>query len=248
MRWFRIALSLWIAAGCLAVPAEPAGARRIETAVDILRGIEEHYGSFQAYSADFSQWTTSAAASTMTTEAHGTFYFQRPKRMRWEYRSPEPQAFVAVEDFVWLLVPEEHQVSLFDSRDFFSSPIMKTLFDGFLDLANHFTPVLDDGESSREVAVLTLTPKKEDPNLQSLRIHVARKTFDILRIETRDALGNTNRLDFQNHRKVERLPDTLFRLEAGPDTLVLDADGRRLERGEVLELQRKIVEMGKEAG
>jgi hypothetical protein len=64
--------------------------------------------------------------------------------------------------------------------------------------------------------------------------------YDILSVETEDALGNTNRLVIKKHRRTERLAPELFSLKIPPGTVVLDAEGRELSPSEIEQIRREL--------
>jgi len=207
---------------------------------EILKKTELYYNNLQAFSADFLQLTTSSTTNTVTTEASGVLYYQKPRQMRWEYQTPDPQVFVANREIAWLYVPAEQQVSLFDSKTFFNSPLAQTFFDGITGLKKHFEVTLDPAQSNLAVAVLALKPKEEDPNIKRLRLWVDLKTFQITKVETQDALANTNLIVLKSQKNVADFNAGLFQLDAPPSARIVDAEGRELSREEVDRLKRKL--------
>jgi outer membrane lipoprotein carrier protein len=235
----RIALVLSVAA--LAVFGQPAPTRA-QTPLslqDILEKVESHYRGVQAYTAYFKQVTTSAA-STINTEANGRLYYQKPRQMRWDYESPEIQSFVVNREVAWLYVPVEHQIALFDANAFFSSPLSRAFFDGMFELKRQFHVTLDQHESSQRSSTLLLTPKQEDPNIQSLRLQIDLKTYQIISVETKDALGNTNHIVLESQKEKASLEPRLFQMEVPAATVVVDADGRELAPSEIEKLQQRL--------
>jgi outer membrane lipoprotein carrier protein len=206
-----------------------------ETAIslqEVLRGVESHYQQIKAYTASFKQ-VTSSAASSLTTEASGRLYYQKPKQMRWEYQTPDVQTFIVNNKLAWLHVPAEKQITLFDAQSFFSSPLSQTFFDGVFELQRQFHVALDHSQSSTTSAALALTPKVEDPNIQSMRLYIDLASYRILSIETKDALGNSNRITLESQKEQVKLEQKLFHLEAPPSTTVIDQGGRTLNREEI---------------
>lgn len=212
---------------------------RAETSLtlqEILTKVESHYQNLRAYTAYFKQ-VTSSAATSITTEATGKLYYQKPKQMRWEYETPEVQTFVVNNQLAWLYVPEEKQISLFDANVFFSSPLSRAFFEGMFELKKQFQVVLDHAQSNQQVAVLILTPREEDPNIQSLRLQIDLKNYQILSLETKDALGNTNRILLESQKEKSDQEPRLFKLEVPPSTVVIDPGGRELSAVEIQKLQ-----------
>jgi len=204
---------------------------------DILKKVEAAYQQTQAFSADFQQSVTSAAVSTMSTEASGKLYYEKPRKMRWEYDKPEPQVFVANRQLAWLYVPSEKQISLSDSTKIFSHPLAQTFFEGVGALKKHYEVTLDHKQSSKETAVLKLIPRKEDPEIKSLFLSIDLQTYRISAIEVHNALGNSNRIRLDSLKAAAVLDPMLFQIEIPPSVSVVDADGRPLTPSEIDKLK-----------
>jgi outer membrane lipoprotein carrier protein len=224
----------------LVLPPLPAHAASSLVLGEILKKTESYYQSVHAFTAYFHQWSTSAAAGAITTEASGKLYYQKPRQMRWDYEKPEKQVFVANHDLAWLYVPSEAQISLFDAKTLFASPLAQAFFDGIIELKKNFEVTLDVGRSTDVAAVLKLVPRKEDPNIESLLLWIDLRSYRILRIETRDLLGNTNRIVLDSQRPVATLDPTLFQLEIPPSTDVVDSEGRTLTPAEIDKLKLRL--------
>lgn len=199
----------------------------------ILKKVEAAYQHTQAFSAYFQQSVTSAAVSTMSTEASGKLYYEKPKKMRWEYEKPEPQVFVANRQLAWLYVPSEKQISLSDSIKIFSHPLAQTFFEGVGALKKHYEVTLDHKQSNKETAVLKLIPRKEDPEIKTLFLSIDLQTYRISTIEVYNALGNSNRISLDSIKAVASLDPMLFQMEIPPSVAVVDADGRPLTSAEI---------------
>lgn len=225
-------------------PFTPLEANAAEAALpsvnEILHRTESQYKKIQAFTADFRQVTSSAAAGTMANEASGKLYYQKPRQMHWAYETPEKQVFVANQQLAWLYVPAEKQISLFDAKSFFASPLAQTFFDGVVELRNHFDVTLDAKQSSQDFAVLKLLPKKEDPTINVLNLTVDLHTFRISSIESQDALGNTNRIMLESQTGLPSVDAALFQLTIPPSTVVLDPEGREVPPSEVEKLRQKL--------
>lgn len=207
---------------------------------DILKRTEAYYLKTQAFTATFKQWTASKAASAVTSEATGILYYQKPRQMHWEYYKPEEQVFVANQNLAWLYVPADNQVSLFDSKAFFSTPLAQTFFDGMVELRKHFDVSLDPRQSTKVASVLKLLPKQEDPNIRVLYLTIDLQTYQITSIESHDALGNTNRIALDTQKAQAALDPKLFQLDIPPGATVLDTNGREIPAAEVEKLRNKL--------
>jgi outer membrane lipoprotein carrier protein len=214
-----------------------AGAGSPPVVADILKKVEATYQQTQAFTATFQQSVTSAAVSTMKTEASGRLYYQKPKQMRWDYDKPEPQTFVANRQLAWLYVPSEKQISLSDSKKIFSHPLAQTFFEGVGVLKKHYEVTLDHRQSSSETAVLKLIPRKEDPEIKTLFLFIDMQSYRIVTIEVHNALGNANRITLDSLKAVASLDPKLFQLEIPPSVDVVDAEGRPLTSAEIDKLK-----------
>jgi outer membrane lipoprotein carrier protein len=209
-------------------------------AAEILKKTGAVYQQTQAFVASFHQSVTSAAASSMTTEASGKLYYEKPRQMRWEYEKPEPQVFVANHQLAWLYVPSEKQISLSDSKKIFSHPLAQTFFEGVAGLKKHYQVTLDHGRSIKELAVLKLLPKIEDPEIKTLYLSIDQQTYRITIIEVHNALGNVNRISLHAQKAVASLDPKLFQLDIPSSVDVVDAEGRPLAASEVERLKHNL--------
>lgn len=231
-------ICMWVFLG-LVCASRFAAASPTLSLQELLDKVQQRYQNIQAYTAYFKQTTTSAAGS-LTTEAAGKLHYQKPRQMRWDYETPEPQTFVASNQLAWLYVPAEKQISLYDAKNLIASPLSRTFFDGVFELKKDFRVELDPKQSNQTSALLVLTPKVEDPSIQSLRLQIDLRSFQLMSLETRDALGNTNRISLESQREKPELDAALFRLVVPPDTMVLDADGRELTAAEIQKLKNQM--------
>jgi outer membrane lipoprotein carrier protein len=219
---------------------EPVHAESPLAVGEILKKTGTTYLQTQAFSANFRQSVTSAAASNMATEASGKLYYEKPRQMRWEYERPEPQVFVANQQLAWLYVPSEKQISLTDPKKIFSHPLAQTFFEGVGELKKHYDVTLDHGQSTKELAVLRLTPRKEDPEIKLLFLSIDLQTYRIASIEVHNALGNINRISLDSQRTAASLDPKLFELDIPPSVDIVDAEGRPLTPAEIERIKQKV--------
>jgi outer membrane lipoprotein carrier protein len=218
----------------------PGHAESPLVAAEILKKTGATYQQTQAFSANFHQSVTSAAASSMATEASGKLYYEKPRQMRWEYDKPEPQVFVANHQLAWLYVPSEKQITLSDSKKIFAHPLAQTFFEGVVELRKHYDVTLDHGRSGKDLAVLKLLPKKEDPEIKTLYLSIDLQTYRISTIEVHNALGNINRISLTSQRAVASLDLKLFQLDIPPSVDIVDAEGRPLTAAEIEKLKHSL--------
>ncbi len=208
---------------------------------DILNKTEANYQKVQAFTAIFHQQTSSAAAGAVTPgEASGRLYYAKPHQMRWEYDKPEEQVFVANNQFAWLYVRAENQVTMFDAKKLFASPLARTFFDGAVSLKQYFDVTLDSNQSTRNSAVLKLVPRQEDPTIKLLYLWIDLQSYRITRIESQDILGNTNKIVLESWTPHPFLDTGLFNLDSPASAKVFNAEGGELTSAEIEQLKAKI--------
>jgi outer membrane lipoprotein carrier protein len=238
---FRIAFSslpLLLLLLCSAGPVSAVGPQMLG---EILDKTEANYQNVHAFTAIFRQKTTSAAAGTLSAEeARGRLYYAKPRQMRWEYDKPEEQIFVANNQFAWIYVRAENQITLFDADKLFSSPLARTFFDGALGLKNHFDVTLDSVQSTQTLAVIKLVPRQEDPNIKLAYLWIDLRTYRIWRVQSHDILGNTNEISIESFTPHSNLDPGLFHLDVPPAAKVFGADGHELTAAEIEQLKARI--------
>src|SRR4030081_3162364 len=71
------------------------------------RAVDEHYNDLRTLQTDFTEVYRGAGAER--TES-GTLWLKKPRKMRWEYRSPREKLFVSDGQAVWFYLPAERQL------------------------------------------------------------------------------------------------------------------------------------------
>jgi outer membrane lipoprotein carrier protein len=99
-------LSVFLLAVCLLGP-ELAPASSTPDIPAIARGVDNHYNHLRTLQAEFSQ--TYRGTGIERTES-GTLWLKKPRKMRWEYRSPEKKLFLSDGKNAWLYLPADRQV------------------------------------------------------------------------------------------------------------------------------------------
>src|ERR1700721_297445 len=110
-----------------AIPGHAQDVRQLAQAVD------EHYNHLRSLQSDFTEIYRGDGAERVES---GTLRLKKPRKMRWEYRSPKEKLFISDGQAVWFYLPEERQVrkTSFKKLDDLRSPIAFLL--GTLKLEN----------------------------------------------------------------------------------------------------------------
>lgn len=73
----------------------------------LARAVDAHYNHLRSLQADFTEIYRGDGAERVET---GTLWLKKPRKMRWEYRSPKEKLFVSDGEIVWFYLPAEKQV------------------------------------------------------------------------------------------------------------------------------------------
>jgi len=90
----------WVAVLVFALPTHAQDIQQLARAVD------EHYNHLRSLEADFTEIYRGGGAERVES---GTLWLKKPRKMRWEYRSPKEKLFVSDGQQVWFYLPAERQ-------------------------------------------------------------------------------------------------------------------------------------------
>ena len=90
----------WVAVLIFALPTHAQDIQQLARAVD------EHYNHLHSLEADFTEIYRGGGAERVES---GTLWLKKPRKMRWEYRSPKEKLFVSDGQQVWFYLPAERQ-------------------------------------------------------------------------------------------------------------------------------------------
>jgi outer membrane lipoprotein carrier protein len=86
------------------VTAVPAPAEDIH---EIARAVDDHYNHLRSLQSDFTEIYQGDGPERVES---GTLWLKKPRKMRWEYRSPKEKLFVSDGRVVWFYLPTERQL------------------------------------------------------------------------------------------------------------------------------------------
>lgn len=210
---------------CVAFLALSGYSYSAEPTPELVAKIQQRYDQTQSLSADFVQKTRSKAAS-MGTSAIGRLFYLKPRAIRWDYKQPKQQ-FVINAEMAWLYVPEEKTIYLYDADQIINSPVVLSLFSGLGQLSEMFNLTqlpLEPGPPARYR--LELLPRESESPVSRVILWVAPESYQVVRIQTEDLLGNINEITLTNIKVNAKLEASSFALKV--------PEGVRLERQEVI--------------
>jgi outer membrane lipoprotein carrier protein len=92
----------WMTIVAVAIPALPQ-----DTVLQLARAVDNHYNHLRSLESDFTEIYRGDGPERVES---GTLWLKKPRKMRWEYRSPSEKLFVSDGQVVWFYLPAERQL------------------------------------------------------------------------------------------------------------------------------------------
>lgn len=102
--WTQTALVFFLTAAVSPEPAKPAVDAKLDAVVD---GLQKTYEGTKDFSGNFTQRYTFTMLRR-TQESKGQVKFERPGRMRWDYREPTAKTFIVDGTSLWVHQPVDN--------------------------------------------------------------------------------------------------------------------------------------------
>jgi len=175
---------------------------------ELARAVDEHYNHLHSLQGNFTETYRGEGAERVES---GTLWLKKPRKMRWEYRSPKEKLFLSDGQSVWFYVPAEKQVRKTDLRrlDDVRSPIAFLL--GKTKLENELqglSKAVDQVPATAGDVVLRGVPKAmTGVNEVQLEITPANQ---IVRIVVMEEEGGTTEFRFEDWKENVELSDSHF--------------------------------------
>ena len=156
--------------------------------------------------------------------SQGTFYLSRPGRFRWDYESPYRQSIVADGQRVYVYDKDLEQVTVKSlQKALGSTPAL--LLGGEVNIEERF--VVSRGAPAEGLVWLELGPKdpraaRESGGYAQIRLGFAGSSLK--RMDLRDNLNQTTRIEFKNAERNPKLDPSLFTFTPPEGVDVLDAE------------------------
>jgi outer membrane lipoprotein carrier protein len=196
----------------LVVTVAPAAAASEGALKQALTRLQERYEATRTLTADFQQ-TVESPTLAGSLESRGTVAFEKPNRMRWDYREPDPQLIVGDGESLWIYQPADKQVIKAPLSDAFQARTPITFLAGLGRLERDFEVSLEREDAERWV--LRLVPR-QDAGLGTLGLTVRKADASIEEARITDLLGTVTRLRLLGERRNVSLAPALFRFTPPP--------------------------------
>lgn len=177
----------------------------------VVEGLQRFYSAIKDFSAAFEQTFTRVKLQRETKE-HGTFFFLRPGKMRFQYKPPERKAFIYNGKTLWMYNQDDEEVK-----------VQKNVSRNDLGIAFRFlwgsVQLHDDFEIQEKKPFpfgqtgdicLELKPRTPQTLFQTLYFAVDPATYQIRETIYLDMAGNRNHFRFSKMRINRGLKPSLF--------------------------------------
>jgi outer membrane lipoprotein carrier protein len=194
--------------------AHPTSLAR-ENVRHLARAVDEHYNHLRALQGDFTEIYRGEGAER---EESGTLWLKKPRKMRWEYRSPKAKLFISDGQSVWFYLPAEKQLRKTDFRklDDVRSPIAFLLGKTKLEKElQGLSKASDQAPLTAGNAVLRGVPSAMADQVSEVLLEIT-PGFQIVRIVLMDPEGGTTEFRFAGWKENLDLTDGQFRFSPPP--------------------------------
>ena len=211
--------------GMLVVGVVSVGAQS-PTADTVARDLQRKYDRVKDFSADFVHSYRGGVLKQQATE-RGTLLVKKPGKMRWEYTSPEKKLFVSDGHKIYSYVPQDRQVVVGTMPRDEHAPTPALFLTGNGDITRDFDAAFDKvAEAQPGSLALKLTPKRREPEYESLTLVLEPNTLTLQMLITVDAQGGRSAFTFSNLKENVGLADTHFVFKM-PRNVDVSTDGGR---------------------
>jgi outer membrane lipoprotein carrier protein len=182
---------------------------------ELARAVDDHYNHLRSLEGEFTETYSGNGAQR---EESGTLWLKKPRKMRWEYRSPKEKLFLSDGQSVWFYVPAERQARKTDLKklDDLRSPIAFLL--GKTKLENELqglSKVVDQAPAVAGDTLLRGVPKAMAGQLTEVQLEIS-VSNQIVRIVLMEADGGTTEFRFKDWKENVDVSDSRFHFSPPP--------------------------------
>jgi outer membrane lipoprotein carrier protein len=196
------------------------------TADTVARDLQRKYDKVTDFSADFVHSYRGGVLKQQATE-RGTLLVKKPGKMRWEYTAPEKKLFVSDGHKIYSYIPQDKQVLIGTMPRDEHAPTPALFLTGKGDLTRDFSAAFDKvAEAPAGSLALKLTPKRREPEYESLTLVVDPNTLMLRMLITVDAQGGRSAFTFSNLKENVGVADNQFVFKMPRNVEVVTQGGR----------------------
>lgn len=207
----------WVAVLAFALPTHAQDIHQLARAVD------EHYNHLRSLEADFTEIYRGGGADRVES---GTLWLKKPRKMRWEYRSPKEKLFVSDGQEVWFYLPAERQArrtelkKLEDLRSPLAFLLGKTKLENEL---RGLSKVVDQAPMEAGNTLLRGVPQAMADRVSEVQLEIT-PSDQIVRILMMEADGATTEFRFAGLKENLNLSDGRFQFTPPPGVETVEGE------------------------
>jgi outer membrane lipoprotein carrier protein len=193
---------------------------RAQDVLQLARAVDEHYNHLRSLESDFTEIYRGEGSERVES---GTLWLKKPRKMRWEYRSPKEKLFISDGQAVWFYLPAERQLrkTAFRQLDDLRSPLAFLL--GKTKLENELrglSKAVDQTPLAAGNTLLRGVPQSAVPQsmvgqASEVQLEIT-PSNQIVRIVLLEADGATTEFRFAGWKENLELSDSRFQFTAPP--------------------------------
>jgi outer membrane lipoprotein carrier protein len=181
----------------------------------LAHAVDDHYNHLRSLQADFTEIYRGEGPERVEA---GTLWLKKPRKMRWEYRSPKEKLFVSDGQAVWFYLPAEKQVRkttlkrLDDIRSPLAFLLGKTKLESEL---SGLSKAVDQSSLEPGDTVLRGIPQGFGGQLSEVQVEIA-PSNQIVRLVLVEQDGASTEFRFIHWKENQRLSESLFTFRPPP--------------------------------
>jgi outer membrane lipoprotein carrier protein len=192
-----------------------------QDALKLAHAVDEHYNHLRSLEANFTE--TYRGEGTERVES-GTLWLKKPRKMRWEYRSPREKLFVSDGQSVWFYLPAERQLRRTELRklDDLRSPVAFLLGKAKLEKElRGLSKATDQMPMAAGNTVLRGVPEAMAEQVSEVQLEVTPGN-QIARIVLIEADGGTTEFRFSDWKENVEVSDSRFEFTPPPGVEIVE--------------------------
>jgi outer membrane lipoprotein carrier protein len=207
----------WVAVLAFALPSHAQDVNQLARAVD------DHYNHLRSLQANFTEIYRGAGAERVES---GILWLKKPRKMRWEYRSPKEKLFISDGKEVWLYLPDERQVrrtelkKLEDLRSPVAFLLGKTKLEKEL---RGLSKVVDQAPMETGNTLLRGVPEAMADQVNEVELEIT-PSDQIVRILMTEADGATTEFRFADLKENLSISDSRFEFTPPPGVETVEGE------------------------
>jgi outer membrane lipoprotein carrier protein len=200
--------------------ALPAHAQDIH---QLARAVDEHYNQLRSLQSDFTEIYHGVGMDRVES---GILWLKKPRKMRWEYRSPKEKLFISDGKMVWFYLPTERQARKTDVKKLedLRSPLAFLL--GKTKLENELrglSKVVDQAPMGAGNTLLRGVPQALAERVSEVQLEIT-PSDQIVRILLMEADGATTEFRFAALKEDVSLSDRQFEFTPPPGVETVEGE------------------------